>query len=69
MSQYQGQQCLNAFGCQRDEFQRCQKFRSLVLMPQQHLVVVVVLDTLMPQQLNSQEKKINEIRVDSQLQD
>jgi hypothetical protein len=42
---------------------------ALVLMPQQHLVVVVVLDTLMPQQLNSQEKKINEIRVDSQLQD
>jgi hypothetical protein len=42
---------------------------ALVLMPQQHPVVVVVLDTLMPQQLNSQEKKINEIRVDSQLQD
>ena len=35
---------------------------ALVLMPQQHPVVVAVLDTLMPQQLNSQEKmKINEI--------
>jgi len=28
MSQYQGQQCLNAFGCRRDELHRCQKFRS-----------------------------------------
>ena len=28
MSQYKGQQCLNAFGCRRDEFQHCQKFRT-----------------------------------------
>jgi hypothetical protein len=35
---------------------------ALVLMPQQHPPVVVVLDTPMPQQLNSQKnKKINAI--------